>query len=194
MKVLVLDNYDSFVYNLVYLLKELGAEVDVFRNDKISLEEVGKYDNILLSPGPGIPSEAGIMMDLLKEYKSTKKNSRCLPGSSSDCGGFWLSTKQYGRSFTRRNDGMRGDRSLGTLVLRNPSSLRSMPLPLVDGDSIHDAKRPKSDSARWQRFCLSGGACEIRCARGAIPSGGVFNATWKANDSKLDEIIAWKIY
>ena len=73
MKVLVLDNYDSFVYNLVYLLKELGAEVDVFRNDKISLEEVGKYDQILLSPGPGIPSEAGIMMDLLKEYKSTKK-------------------------------------------------------------------------------------------------------------------------
>ena len=73
MKVLVIDNYDSFVYNLVYLLKELGAEVDVFRNDKISLEEVGKYDQIMLSPGPGIPSEAGIMMDLLKEYKSTKK-------------------------------------------------------------------------------------------------------------------------
>ena len=73
--VLVLDNYDSFVYNLVYLLKELGANVDVFRNDKISLEEVGKYDQILLSPGPGIPSEAGIMMDLLKEYKSTKKIS-----------------------------------------------------------------------------------------------------------------------
>jgi anthranilate synthase component 2 len=71
--VLVLDNYDSFVYNLVYLLKELGAHVDVFRNDKITLEEVGNYDQILLSPGPGIPSEAGIMMDLLKEYKSTKK-------------------------------------------------------------------------------------------------------------------------
>ena len=73
MKILVIDNYDSFVYNLVYLLKELGAHVDVFRNDKITLEEVGKYDQILLSPGPGIPSEAGIMMDLLKEYKSTKK-------------------------------------------------------------------------------------------------------------------------
>ena len=71
--VLVLDNYDSFVYNLVYLLKELGAHVDVFRNDKITLEEVHKYDQILLSPGTGIPSEAGIMMDLLKEYKSTKK-------------------------------------------------------------------------------------------------------------------------
>ncbi len=71
--VLVLDNYDSFVYNLVYLLKELGAHVDVFRNDKITLEEVSKSDQFLLSPGPGIPSEAGIMMDLLKEYKSTKK-------------------------------------------------------------------------------------------------------------------------
>ena len=63
MKILVLDNYDSFVYNLVYILKELGGGVDVFRNDKISLEEVEKYDKILLSPGPGIPEEAGIMLD-----------------------------------------------------------------------------------------------------------------------------------
>lgn len=73
MKVLVIDNYDSFVYNLVYLLKEIGADVDVFRNDKIALEEVKAYDHILLSPGPGIPSEAGIMLDLLKEYASTKR-------------------------------------------------------------------------------------------------------------------------
>ena len=72
MKILVLDNYDSFVYNLVYILKELGANVDVFRNDKIDLESVKKYDKILLSPGPGIPEEAGIMMDLLKEFKTTK--------------------------------------------------------------------------------------------------------------------------
>jgi anthranilate synthase component II len=72
MKILVLDNYDSFVYNLVYILKELGGDVDVFRNDKIEIEEVKKYDKILLSPGPGIPSEAGIMMSLLAEYKTTK--------------------------------------------------------------------------------------------------------------------------
>ncbi|UBM57366.1 aminodeoxychorismate/anthranilate synthase component II [Marinilongibacter aquaticus] len=72
MKILVLDNYDSFVYNLVYILKELGGDVDVFRNDKIALEEVKKYDKILLSPGPGIPEEAGIMMDLLAEYKTSK--------------------------------------------------------------------------------------------------------------------------
>lgn len=72
MKILVLDNYDSFVYNLVYILKELGGDVDVFRNDKIALEAVKKYDKILLSPGPGIPEEAGIMLDLLKEYATTK--------------------------------------------------------------------------------------------------------------------------
>ncbi len=72
MKILVLDNYDSFVYNLVYILKELGGDVDVFRNDKISVEDVNKYDKILLSPGPGIPEEAGIMMDLLAEHKTTK--------------------------------------------------------------------------------------------------------------------------
>ncbi len=72
MKILVLDNYDSFVYNLVYILKEFGAEVDVFRNDKIALEEVKKYDKILLSPGPGIPEEAGIMPQIIREYAPEK--------------------------------------------------------------------------------------------------------------------------
>jgi len=72
-KVLVIDNYDSFVYNLVYLLKEIGCEVEVHRNDKITLEQVNTFDHILLSPGPGIPSEAGIMLDLLQEFKHTKR-------------------------------------------------------------------------------------------------------------------------
>ncbi|MDQ3392583.1 MAG: aminodeoxychorismate/anthranilate synthase component II [Bacteroidota bacterium] len=73
-KILVLDNYDSFTYNLVHLIRELGygEEMDVIRNDKISLEEVGKYDKILLSPGPGLPSEAGIMMDVIKRYAPSK--------------------------------------------------------------------------------------------------------------------------
>jgi len=75
MKVLVLDNYDSFTYNLVQLIKKLGygTKMDVRRNDKISLEEVAEYDNILLSPGPGVPAEAGIMPELIKEYAPTKK-------------------------------------------------------------------------------------------------------------------------
>ncbi len=72
MKTLVLDNYDSFTYNLVYLLKELGMAVDVYRNDKIALEEVERYDKILLSPGPGLPCEAGILHDLIREYAPTK--------------------------------------------------------------------------------------------------------------------------
>ena len=72
MKILVLDNYDSFTYNLVYILRELHDDVTVIRNDKIALEDVAHYDKILLSPGPGVPSEAGIMQNLIKTYAPTK--------------------------------------------------------------------------------------------------------------------------
>lgn len=72
MKLLVLDNYDSFTYNLVYILRELGARPDVVRNNKIALDAVDQYDKIMLSPGPGIPSEAGIMQELVREYGPTK--------------------------------------------------------------------------------------------------------------------------
>lgn len=72
MKVLLFDNYDSFTYNLLHILNELGATVEVRRNDQIRLEEVRQYDKILLSPGPGIPEEAGILLPLIKEYAPTK--------------------------------------------------------------------------------------------------------------------------
>lgn len=74
MKILVLDNYDSFTYNLVHYLKELGYEdeMEVYRNDQIDLLEIGKYDKILLSPGPGIPQEAGIMPELIQMYGPSK--------------------------------------------------------------------------------------------------------------------------
>lgn len=73
MKILVLDNYDSFTYNLVHYLKELtDDQVDVFRNDEISIEAVEEYDKILLSPGPGIPEEAGILKEVIKTYGATK--------------------------------------------------------------------------------------------------------------------------
>jgi anthranilate synthase component 2 len=73
MKILVFDNYDSFTYNLVQIIKEQSnASVDVFRNDEIPLEAVKAYDKILLSPGPGIPSESGLLIPLIQEYASTK--------------------------------------------------------------------------------------------------------------------------
>ena len=64
-RILVLDNYDSFVYNLVQYLGELGAEVDVFRNDQITVDQAANYDGILISPGPGTPEEAGISLSLI---------------------------------------------------------------------------------------------------------------------------------
>ena len=72
MKILVLDNYDSFTYNLVHIIRELGYDLDIFRNDSIGLDDVKKYDKILLSPGPGIPDEAGILKEVVQQYGATK--------------------------------------------------------------------------------------------------------------------------
>lgn len=72
-RLLVLDNYDSFTYNLVHLVEKVSdIPFDVFRNDKITLEQINSYDKILLSPGPGLPKDAGIMPELLKKYSATK--------------------------------------------------------------------------------------------------------------------------
>lgn len=73
MGILVFDNYDSFTYNLVHLVEKIThTKVDVYRNDQIALEQVKEYDKIILSPGPGIPEEAGLLLPLIKEYASTK--------------------------------------------------------------------------------------------------------------------------
>lgn len=73
MKILLLDNYDSFTYNLMHVVKELGyADIEVFRNDRISLDEVNRFDKIILSPGPGIPEEAGLLLPVIKQYAPAK--------------------------------------------------------------------------------------------------------------------------
>jgi anthranilate synthase component 2 len=73
MRILVFDNYDSFTYNLVHLVEKIThSKVEVFRNDKIALEKIADYDKIILSPGPGIPEEAGSLLPLIKEYASSK--------------------------------------------------------------------------------------------------------------------------
>lgn len=72
MKIVIIDNYDSFTYNLSHLVKELGADVTVIRNDQFRIEDLEPYDKIILSPGPGIPSEAGLLLDVLKSYAGKK--------------------------------------------------------------------------------------------------------------------------
>jgi anthranilate synthase component II len=73
MRILVFDNYDSFTYNLVHLVEKLtDSDVDVFRNDQVKLEDINQYDKIILSPGPGLPKDAGLMPELIKEYASEK--------------------------------------------------------------------------------------------------------------------------
>ncbi len=72
MNIVIIDNYDSFTYNLSHLVKELGADVTVVRNDQFQLSELERFDKIILSPGPGIPSEAGLLLDVIRTYASHK--------------------------------------------------------------------------------------------------------------------------
>ena len=70
--VLIIDNYDSFTYNLVHLVNEVGMECEVWRNDKFNIDDVAHFDKIILSPGPGVPSEAGLLLDVIKRYAPQK--------------------------------------------------------------------------------------------------------------------------
>lgn len=72
MKIVIIDNYDSFTYNLAHLVKELGAEVTVYRNDQFQMEQLEQYDKIILSPGPGVPEEAGLLLDVIRTYAGKK--------------------------------------------------------------------------------------------------------------------------
>jgi len=71
-KILIIDNYDSFTYNLVHLVNEIGLQCEVWRNDKFNLDDVDAFSHIILSPGPGIPSEAGLLLDVIARYAPTK--------------------------------------------------------------------------------------------------------------------------
>ena len=91
MKIVIIDNYDSFTYNLAHLVKELGAEVTVYRNDQFELSQLEPFAKIILSPGPGIPSEAGLLLEVIKTYAGKK----CLLGTS----GYWRSLRWEVREF-----------------------------------------------------------------------------------------------
>ena len=90
MKVLLFDNYDSFTYNLLHILRELGVSTEVYRNDRIALDEVERFDKIILSPGPGIPEEAGILLPLIRRsanrpsVKPSGPHSKTSPRSTTE--------------------------------------------------------------------------------------------------------------
>ncbi|MCO5949220.1 anthranilate synthase component II [Mucilaginibacter flavidus] len=71
-RILIIDNYDSFTYNLVHLVNEIGLQCEVWRNDKFNIGDVDAYERIILSPGPGIPSEAGLLLEVIEKYAATK--------------------------------------------------------------------------------------------------------------------------
>ncbi|GAB3572879.1 aminodeoxychorismate/anthranilate synthase component II [Spirosoma luteolum] len=126
MKLLVLDNYDSFTYNLVYILRELGQRPEVIRNDKITLDAVAQYDKILLSPGPGIPSEAGIMQDLVREYGPT----RSILGI---CLGHQGIGEVYGARLANLGDVLHGVAHAATVVDSSEPLFRNIPPDLTVG-------------------------------------------------------------
>ena len=72
MRIAIIDNYDSFTYNLAHLIREEGADVTVYRNDRFDMGELQRFDKIVLSPGPGIPSEAGMLLDVIRTYAAVK--------------------------------------------------------------------------------------------------------------------------
>lgn len=134
MKILILDNYDSFTYNLVHLVKELGyTDIDVHRNDKINLPEVDKYDKIILSPGPGVPSEAGILIPLLKEYHSKKS----ILGV---CLGHQAIGESYGAQLTNLEDVYHGI---------------STPIEVIESDILFNDLDNKFDVGRYHSWIVS---------------------------------------
>ncbi len=112
-RIVIIDNYDSFTYNLSHLLKELGAEVSVFRNDQFELSDLECFDKIVLSPGPGIPSEAGLLLDVIRRYAGRKP----LLGV---CLGHQAIGEVFGAKLENLSDVFHGVATLGTVLKPDP--------------------------------------------------------------------------
>lgn len=127
MKTLLFDNYDSFTYNLVQIIERiLGEKIDVRRNDEISLEQINAYDKIVLSPGPGIPSEAGILLDVIRQYAPTKSIFGV-------CLGQQAIVEAFGGNLMNLTDIFHG---VGTDIFikdKNAKLLKNLPNPFVAG-------------------------------------------------------------
>lgn len=113
MKIAIIDNYDSFTYNLSHLFKELGADVTVLRNDRFELSLLEEFDKLVLSPGPGIPSEAGLLQDVIRTYAGSKPMLGV-------CLGHQAIGEVFGGSLTNLSDVYHGVATVGTQFGNDP--------------------------------------------------------------------------
>ena len=113
MKIVIIDNYDSFTYNLAHLVKELGVEVTVYRNDQFELPQLEEFDKIILSPGPGIPSEAGLLLDVIRTYAGKKPMLGV-------CLGHQAIGEAFGAKLTNLSDVFHGVATEGTQFGKDP--------------------------------------------------------------------------
>ncbi|WP_419868166.1 anthranilate synthase component II [Chryseobacterium sp. CT-SW4] len=144
MKTLVFDNYDSFTYNLVQIIEKiLNEKVDVFRNNEITLEEIEKYDKIVLSPGPGIPEEAGILLEVIKKYAPTKS----ILGV---CLGQQAIAEAFGGSLINLSEIFHGVATSADLVKENTKLFKNLPCTLEVGRYHSWAVNPKDFPAELE--------------------------------------------
>ena len=125
MRIVIIDNYDSFTYNLAHLVRELGADVDVLRNDMFELPDLEPYDRIMLSPGPGIPSEAGLLLDVIRAYSGRKPMLGI-------CLGHQAIGEVFGATLINLTDVYHGVATIGT-QLGNDSIFDSLPQRITMG-------------------------------------------------------------
>ena len=125
MKIVIIDNYDSFTYNLAHLVKELGVEVTVYRNDQFELPQLEEFDKIILSPGPGIPSEAGLLLDVIRTYAGKKPMLGV-------CLGHQAIGEVFGAKLTNLSDVFHGVATEGT-QFGNDSIFAGLPKRIVMG-------------------------------------------------------------
>lgn len=125
MKIVIIDNYDSFTYNLSHLVKELGADVTVYRNDQFEMSWLEPFDKIILSPGPGIPSEAGLLLDVIRNYAGKKP----ILGV---CLGHQAIGEAFGGQLTNLSDVFHGVATEGTVTV-NDVLFQNLPERIVMG-------------------------------------------------------------
>lgn len=165
MKIVIIDNYDSFTYNLVHAIKKIsGLPVDVIRNDELELSDLEKYDKIVLSPGPGIPEEAGLLMDIIREYAPRKSMFGV-------CLGHQAIGEAFGAKLTNMSRVLHGIATPVTQVAPDPVLFENLPVQfdagryhswIVDQDGLPDCLEITSLDANGQIMSMKHKQYDVR--------------------------------